>query len=156
MCFPAARVGKAWPTLALPWQWGGPTAAGTWPSSAAGGDSPQSSRPAGEADLPPAQSSLAQPGSVLQLQPVLPSGLLPVWDPKDLGDLRRPQGDPGRNILVPVMPARSGKPRALAFTLDSRQSALCCSLLRSQGTSPAAPTTAGAGCMSHPKPGSRL
>lgn len=33
---------------------------------------------AGEANLPPAQRSLAGPGFVLQLQPVLPSGLLPV------------------------------------------------------------------------------
>lgn len=70
MRFPAAPVGRAWPPLALP-------LAVTHRSRHVAQlfcrrrRPPRSSRLAGEATLPPAQSSLARPGFVLQLQPVL-------------------------------------------------------------------------------------
>lgn len=51
---------------------GEPTAAGTRPSSCTARNSPlRNSWLAGKANLPPAQRSLAGPGFVLQLQPVL-------------------------------------------------------------------------------------
>lgn len=70
MHFPAAPVGRAWPPLALP-------LAVTHRSRHMAQlfcrrrRPPRSSRLTGEAALAPAQSSLAQPGFVLQLQPVL-------------------------------------------------------------------------------------
>lgn len=139
MCFPAALVDRAWPPWAGLWQQVGahsrPMAqlfCWRWPPG---------SRLAGEGDLLPAQSSLAWPGFVLQLQPTFPSGLLSV-----LAQLTPMLGTKetwvasGRNITVPVMPTRSG----VVLTLDSKQTVLC-SLSHLQEGVTSCPITSGAG-----------